>query len=369
MSLRTDGVADARSGDAGALAHVKGAEADWQILPSHMFSRLLYPNPVCVLTTWDDEDSTSAAGAECSTSYIAPSSEGGMLSNVQSPLHAPVFNGAGAQASGCVTPPQRPVNAMVISWLTCIDNNGLFLMSVNQSRHTTANLMRCPRFTLSVAVEGMEPLLLRIAEKREGGGILHKHLTSGIGGGTAIVRTADHESQPRNIGKCAERGIPMVPTAWQHEHLIWPHAVSASPTHIACQVVQLLAPAAMPVSSRTGKGSTLGHNIFLCRIQHACIAPLYWDAKTYALPKGSAAWPRILTFLGSGRFGAIDSAHCGPASHLLDSTPCSSLPVGSLSADDAGVHTLPARSNLQEYLSSVSAVEAVVVENGCRPPS
>ena len=83
-----------------------------------MLSRLLYPNPVCVL---------------------------GVAGSAGSP---PAF--------------------MTISWLTATDNRGGFVCSISQRRHTGTRLKRrldcdgTARMTLSVAVAGMEPLLLAI---------------------------------------------------------------------------------------------------------------------------------------------------------------------------------------------------------------
>ncbi len=69
----------------------------------NLLSRLLYPNPVCLLTT---------------------------------------------------TVPKR--NVMTISWLTPTDNAGHFFMSVNRRRFTAENLQTSPYFVLNVPVGGME---------------------------------------------------------------------------------------------------------------------------------------------------------------------------------------------------------------------
>ncbi|EOD36684.1 hypothetical protein EMIHUDRAFT_200833 [Emiliania huxleyi CCMP1516] len=79
--------------------------------PKH-FSRLLYANPVSILTTADDG--------------------------------------------------RRRHNAMVVSWLTPINNHGVFLMSINKQRFSATLLLQRRSFCLSAAIHGMESVLLAI---------------------------------------------------------------------------------------------------------------------------------------------------------------------------------------------------------------
>ena len=79
--------------------------------PKH-FSRLLYTNPVCFLTTVDAKRGRH--------------------------------------------------NSMVISWLTPINNHGVFIMAVNKMRCTATLLLERRSFGLSVAVRGQEAALLAV---------------------------------------------------------------------------------------------------------------------------------------------------------------------------------------------------------------
>ena len=79
--------------------------------PKH-FSRLLYTNPVCFLTTVDAKRGRH--------------------------------------------------NSMVISWLTPINNHGVFIMAVNKMRCTASLLLERRSFGLSVAVRGQEAALLAV---------------------------------------------------------------------------------------------------------------------------------------------------------------------------------------------------------------
>eukprot|EP00667_Euglena_gracilis_P030891 EG_transcript_43616 len=93
---------------------MEGAEAV-RVAPHH-FSRLLYANPVCLLTAVSDD------GQQC--------------------------------------------GLMVLSWLTAINNYGLFFASINAGRYTAAVLMAkdTKSFVLSVPVHGMEGLLGRLGK-------------------------------------------------------------------------------------------------------------------------------------------------------------------------------------------------------------
>jgi hypothetical protein len=84
---------------------------DFIPVEKHLLSRLLYPNPVCLLGT------VSSNGT---------------------------------------------LNAMTVSWLTCINNSGVLFLSVNLKRHSTLIIQETGKFSLSVAVDGMQPLLLEV---------------------------------------------------------------------------------------------------------------------------------------------------------------------------------------------------------------
>lgn len=77
----------------------------------HLFSRLLYPNPVCLLGTVSKEGS---------------------------------------------------VNAMTVSWLSCINNHGVFFLSINEKRFSAVALQQKLCFSLCIAHAGMKSLLLDV---------------------------------------------------------------------------------------------------------------------------------------------------------------------------------------------------------------
>jgi len=82
------------------------------IVPLHLVCRLLYTNPVCLLSVVDL--------------------------------------------------PQRKANVMTVSWLSPINNKGGFVMSLHKKRYTAHLLKTDGLFVLSVPVKGMEELVLSI---------------------------------------------------------------------------------------------------------------------------------------------------------------------------------------------------------------
>jgi flavin reductase (DIM6/NTAB) family NADH-FMN oxidoreductase RutF len=85
----------------------------------NLLSRLLYPNPVCLLSVMTGTD------------HSVPNN------NVRR-------------------------NVMTISWLTPIDNYGNFICSINKKRHTSDLVIETRKFVLNVPVHGQEPLIISI---------------------------------------------------------------------------------------------------------------------------------------------------------------------------------------------------------------
>jgi len=261
----------------------------------HLLARILYPNPVCILLSANGGPSTAAAAA--------------------------VAGGGGSTGGG-------GWNAMVISWLSCMDNAGHFVMAVNRGRHTAANLLARPTFTLSTAVAGMEPILLRIAGVTPAAaGSKRRH--SGAGGAAAAAAAAAAAEPTDTSDKVTRVGVPLCRFGWGGAwpapgsddyndggarsgaavgDACWP-AVPQSPAHALCQMLTVLVdPTSTTPSAATATGvgvqpSALGHYLFLCRITAAAVVDGYWDTgKSYTLPPTA---PPLLSFLGTGHFAAM----------------------------------------------------------------
>eukprot|EP00966_Prymnesium_polylepis_P327341 7383221-Prymnesium_polylepis.1 len=103
-------VLDVENEPTSAAAAAADDDAEWiELDDPKLRSRVLYANPVCVLSTVDEE--------------------------------------------------QRRRNAMVVSWLTPTNNHGVFVMAINRQRHTAPLLLGRRAFCLSPAVAGMEEML------------------------------------------------------------------------------------------------------------------------------------------------------------------------------------------------------------------
>jgi flavin reductase (DIM6/NTAB) family NADH-FMN oxidoreductase RutF len=217
-------------------------------VPKHLHTRLLYANPCCALIT-----ANSAAA------------EGGH-------------------------------NAMCISWLTAIDNHGLFFLSINALRHSAANVLRERAFSLSVLSEAQRGDALACGGSH-GTGVAGGKLAAlglplaALGGGAWAGGAAGAAGA---APAAAAAALPVL---------------AASPAHLQCCLVSQLAP-----SSEGGGGSSAptlqGHLALLCRIEGAWVQEGYW-AKHKLLSPTHPGLPRLLCFLGSGVFAAVQQLEGG----------------------------------------------------------
>ena len=202
-------------------------------IPSHLLSRLLYPNPVCLL-------SVKSAGA-------------------------------------------ANRNAMVISWLTAIDNNGTFFCSLNLRRHT-AKFVDKPGsiFVLNPAVQGMEPLLLKV------GGCSGRDIDKFDEFGIACCCPGWQQ----DVGSMRPRAKQKLSAKEQKELVVQEARNSAIAVaegvaaHLLCKVLTTSA--------------LNGHQLTVCQIIAAWARPSYWSSgKTFVAAPPS---PSLLGFLGTKTF-------------------------------------------------------------------
>ncbi|KAH9260423.1 hypothetical protein BASA81_001593 [Batrachochytrium salamandrivorans] len=166
-------------------------------------SRLLYTNPVCLLTT-------------------------------------------------TTQPPDPKLNCMVISWLTCSDNAGGIICSVNSKRHS-ALALQVPqaKFTLSIPTHPLEQMVL--------------------GFGSSSGRDGDKMAGVRTLPTVGE-----FPPGIDHEHVV---AV------LGCQVHKLDA------------DSVDGHLVLFARIEFATVRQSHWREGKWLMGN-----PGLLYFMGTKRF-------------------------------------------------------------------
>ena len=211
--------------------------------------------------------------------------------------------------------PSGKRNLMTISWLSPLDNDGHFTLSVNARRHSAQMLARNPTFVLSVAHAGLEQLLLRCGSCT-GAKLSDKALSLGVPlcqpgwrplspastyGSTSSVPLAEVEDEPT---ACTEGpawsadvdGTPaVIPIASEHElqgALSGAFAVEPCVAHIVARIAHAR--------------QLHGHLQLTCETLMAFARTDYWSGKT--LEQQHADLPPLLSFVGSQRFAHVHTA-------------------------------------------------------------
>jgi flavin reductase (DIM6/NTAB) family NADH-FMN oxidoreductase RutF len=229
-----------------------------------MRARLLYPNPVCILA--------------------------------------------------CRSPPTTPstfdFNAMILSWLTPINNDGDFIFSINKSRFTAQCLRLEEQFQRSQhpatpANELLEPSpsIARMSQ----------HADSF----TLSIPVMGMESMVLSIGSCSGRdcnkftSIPSLSsTSLQNILPSSLHSKLQLPTESLVSVEGCVACIVASITSVAEADRF--HWLVTASIRTAIVREDYWNGKQFA-PKRHAL-PLFLTFLGTKRFGyvsVVDHEHNG----------------------------------------------------------
>nr|KAJ3419837.1 hypothetical protein HK105_006433 [Polyrhizophydium stewartii] len=230
-----------------------------------MLSRLLYPNPVCLLSTWRE-----SAGNDLD-----------------------------------VVPPTQPSrNIMTISWLTPLNNHasrllplslGLFICSMNSGRYSRTLVQANRRFILSVITDGMQDLTVQIGSCT--GGSLADGIDKFEHLGIQVCRPGGAESHGHSGAAVpsAEQGSRRRPRQGRAQDPL--STVAALPavavrgcaSHIACTVVD--------------ETEWDGHAVMTCRMDAAWADERYWNGKQFIQTDSSV--PALLTFLGTKRFARM----------------------------------------------------------------
>ncbi len=237
-------------------------------VPRELRSRLLFPNPVCFLTTWDPET--------------------------------------------------RERNVMTISWITPLSNRGTMIASMNAGRHSAGIVRRTRRFVLSVPTQPDEALVLAVGgcSGRDGG---DKADRLGVplcavgwgewapGDAHAEATTTDNDN---GISNTAARVIPpslreraAAKAAAEAAELarVTPPAVAANCcAHLSCVVDAI--------------DEADGHLILRATIDRAFVRAKYWTGRQFIAD--DPTMPPYLTFLGAQRF-----AYVSPTTSTSPRTP------------------------------------------------
>eukprot|EP00051_Salpingoeca_urceolata_P009386 m.114167 g.114167 ORF g.114167 m.114167 type:complete len:297 (+) comp16281_c1_seq1:1014-1904(+) len=230
-----------------ATADGGGLAGEWLELAPNQTARILYPNPVCLLSV---------------TANRGPYE------------HCPA------------------TNCMTISWLTAINNKGGFFCSMNQTRHTAELLPHAGFFVLNVPTVAQRELLLEVGgcSGRDGDKIAKLGLrfcSPGLRRAAALGPDTDASSGSHKPGhKRKRKQIERHERVLAHQDLpAWADAVA----HLVCSVQR--------------KDSHDGHNLLVCQVEAGYVRREYWSGRCFA-PQQKAL-PGIATFLGSKVFGHV----------------------------------------------------------------
>ncbi|CEG46443.1 phosphatidylinositide phosphatase sac1-like protein [Plasmopara halstedii] len=215
---------------------------DWVAVNKGMLSRLLYPNPVCLLSV-------------CSLDH-------------------------------------RIRSLMTISWLTAINNQGKFICSVHTTRNTAILLKKMGAvFVLNVPVRGMEELILAIGGTSSADGDKFEQLNVALcaPGGGPLEGPATSATK---IGHSLKQKVSKKDLMRQEvtEAVAQSIALSDCVAHLVCRVDTVT--------------DDDGHLLLRCTQLAGWARQEYWDGRNFIAQYGTHAEP-YLTFLGSKTFGYV----------------------------------------------------------------
>ena len=213
-------------------------------IKGNMMCRLLYPNPVCLLTVYDPRTTNTKYQQDAHHRHL--------------------------------------MNVMTITWLTPIDNSGTFVCSINKKRYTSELLNVSSIFVLNIPTRDMEPTILRI--------------------GSCSGRDVD-KFQQFGLQLCcpgwSSSSIPVVQRRGDDDErgsfCVSKHAVVLSDciAHTICTVQE-----------KQDQGQ---HWLFVCKQQMSWSRKVYFeDGKRFR--RNCESLPPYLTFLGSQTFGSVVSS-------------------------------------------------------------
>ncbi|KAI9202117.1 uncharacterized protein BJ171DRAFT_476998 [Polychytrium aggregatum] len=260
----------------------------------HLRSRLLYPNPVCLLTTTHIGLSSSGTASQLAYGKVH------LVKHHNPPIHVPYSPQPTDPAQDAIESPAiASRNVMTISWLTPIDNNGNLVCSIKTSRHSKSLLLASGYFVLNVPVHGMEDLIVQIGSCSGSAVDKFDHLNLPVclpgwapsppwpWSTSSDTVSADLPAQPvSNVARKSRRskeqpGETMPPLV----------ALADCVAHLVCRV--------------DDSHERLGHLICYASIRTAFVQKNYWNGRTFAGPLDGGSGGEILSFLGTKTFARI----------------------------------------------------------------
>jgi flavin reductase (DIM6/NTAB) family NADH-FMN oxidoreductase RutF len=310
------------------------------------FSRLLYPNPVCFLST--THISTSSVASAASTAHPDKDASGfGKVDEVTtSDWRSQQLMNIG--------------NVMVLSWLTPTNNSGRFMFSIHKSRftasllappitavtteantttdHSMNNFITGVEFALSVPTRGMEQIILdtgslsgRFGSKfsSERGMDRQNQLTTNAPNDIGSVDTISNRKRKKlkrqrlsSQGVAGLKPIPYCDVSDPLSSKTSLFVIAGSVAYMKCRTYGIIG---SPVSDKIqamsdarlqNDGDVLDthkpiidhdHLLVMAEVVDALVHPSYWDDKKLLFRPTTDDKPPYLTFLGAQTFGYVKS--------------------------------------------------------------
>ena len=231
-----------------------------ELTEAKQFSRVLYTNPVCFLST------------------LNPSED------------------------------QPQLNVMVLSWITPVDNDGRFIFSLNTRRHTAAcfrdDVNSPVEFCLSVPIKDMEDLVRNVGACS--GQYGSKFPIDYSYDGTMLESDAQASPSSQKKKKRKEqptrfpKGIPGLTTIpigrrLKSDKLM---AIDKTVAHLRCTSLSVQ-------QAPEHNGSQQHHLIIMAQVTEGYVEESYWDTRKNIFRPVSPNVSPYLTFFGSQTFGYV----------------------------------------------------------------
>ncbi|KAL3801138.1 hypothetical protein ACHAW5_011086 [Stephanodiscus triporus] len=326
------------------------------------FSRILYPNPVCFLSTSRKMSHSSSlyspSSLQRSHALAAAASDGACDCKSRCTVQS-IIKSIGDNNNRDDTPNYvdkgAANNVMVLSWLTPTNNQGRFIFSINKSRYSASLLRQAGiEFTLSVPVRGMEQIILDVGsisgQRRSKfpsppteGIISGSHHQSSDASNSVIlndevIKEVDERKllsgrrrkklRKQHLSENGVTGLIPIPLGYkQPQSDLFPFAIKGTVAHLLCRTYSVIgSPHATTVSERStsrrlATAVSVGdaglfdddepiidedHLLVLAEVTDAYVHPSYWDDTKSTFRPLSEDLPPYMTFLGSQTFGYVD---------------------------------------------------------------
>lgn len=310
------------------------------------FSRLLYPNPVCFLST--SKVSASSPATASSSAHHDNAVVTATTNVVGGFSEASYDNPKSGEYSH-----QHAGNVMVLSWLTPTNNSGRFMFSINKSRYS-ASLLAPPitdatistqryrtgvDFALSVPTRGMEQVILdtgsisgRFGSKFASDRVMESRNNStnyGANDISSVDSISNRQRKKLKKQQLSAKGVPgLTPIPYcsisdQSSQQTSLFVIDGTVAHMKCRTYGIIA-STMPCENQADSDAKLhtsneddvtqqtvidhDHLLVMAEVIDAHVHPLYWDDKKLLFRPVTEEEPPYLTFLGSQTFGYVKSS-------------------------------------------------------------